>query len=181
MTTIQGLLTGFLSFAAGLGAFWSSHLLNKLSRRQCFQFLSIFMIFVCFLLMIPNIYILFIVRLFQGFCIGMISAVSPLYIREFSPTELASILCPLNQIGIVFGITFSFILTFFLSLFMPAEIYWRIVFGFPILTSAILLYQLHYTYPYETPKWLLLNGKIEETKQLIRVIYKEEYVMKVYE
>ena len=98
--------------------------------------------------MIPNIYILFVVRLLQGFCIGMISAVSPLYIREFSPTELASILCPLNQIGIVFGITFSFILTFFLSLFMPADIYWRIVFGFPIVTSAIQLYQLQYNYPY---------------------------------
>lgn len=145
---MQGLLTGFLSFAAGLGAFWSSYLLNKLTRRECFQFLSIFMIIICFLLMIPNIYMLFIVRLLQGFCIGMISAVSPLYIREFSPTELASILCPLNQIGIVFGITFSFILTFILSLLMPAGMYWRIVFGFPIITSAIQLYQLKYNYPY---------------------------------
>lgn len=59
------------------------------------------------------------------------------------------------------GLTFSFILTFTLSLFLPVETYWRLVFGFPIVPSLVQLYNLKYRYPYETPKWLLLNSKPE--------------------
>ncbi len=31
-------------------------------------------------------------------------------------------------------------------------------------------------FPYETPKYLLSKGRIEDTKNLISIIYKEEYL-----
>lgn len=160
LAALQGLLTGCLSLTGGLGARASGYLLSSLSRRHCFCFLCLFMLVVCGLLMVPSLPVLLLARCLQGFCIGMISAVTPIYLREFSPTELASSLCPWNQIGVASGLTFSFILTFALSLFLPPEVYWRIVFGFPVLPSLLLLYNLHFTYPYETPKWLLLSNRI---------------------
>lgn len=42
---------------------------------------------------------------------------------------------------------------------MPVSIYWRIVFGFPMIPSFVQLYNLKYNYPYETPKYLLMNHK----------------------
>lgn len=142
LTAMQGILTGCLSFTGGLGAFWSSVLLSRCSRKQGLQILSISMILICLLLMIPNLPILLIARCLQGICIGMVTAIGPIFIRELSPTELASSLCPWNQIGMATGLTFSFILTFVLSLFLPVETYWRLVFGFPIISSAVQLYNL---------------------------------------
>ncbi len=81
LSTIQGILTGCLSFTGGLGAFWSSNLITRFSRKQCLQILSIFMILVSVLLMIRDVRVLMIARCLQGICIGMISAVSPVFIR----------------------------------------------------------------------------------------------------
>ena len=118
LSAMQGILTGCLSFTGGVGAFWSSALISRYSRNECLQILCVFMILISFLLLIPNLVILLIARCLQGFCIGMITAIGPIYIREISPTELASSLCPYNQIGMVVGLTFSFTLTFLLSLFL---------------------------------------------------------------
>lgn len=81
LSAMQGLLTGCLSFTGGLGAFWSSALLSRRSRKECLQILSVFMIAICVLLMIPNLYILLIARCLQGICIGMITAIGPIFIR----------------------------------------------------------------------------------------------------
>lgn len=56
------------------------------------------------------------------------------------------------------GLTFAFILTFLLSLFFQPEIYWRIVFAFPSVFAIIQLYNLKFNFPYETPKFLLLQN-----------------------
>ena len=78
---MQGILTGCISFAGGLGAFWSSILIKKCSRKQSFEILAIAMIIVCFLLQFCDIRVLLIARCLQGIIIGMISSVTPMYIR----------------------------------------------------------------------------------------------------
>lgn len=148
LSTLQGVITGVLPFTGGIGAYFTSYMLNRFSRKQMFEILAVYTFFIHLLLMIPNIYVLFAARALEGLSIGMISAITPLYIREFSPTELSGSLCPWNQIINVVGLSFSFALTFFLSLFLPVEVYWRIAFGFPIVTSLFQLYNLRYVYTY---------------------------------
>lgn len=63
-----------------------------------------------------------------------------------------------------------------MSLFMEAENYWRIIYIFPIFFLGLHSYQFIYSYPYETPKYLLEKGRKEEARELIEKIYKEEYV-----
>ena len=151
----QGFLTGSLSIMGGAGAFLSSYLLQKMSRKQSVEFLAWMSLCAGIILMIPHLGFLIIGRLIQGLCIGMCSTVAPLYLREICPIEIAASLCPYNQIFIVFGITSSFTLSFLFSMFLPAHIYWRFVFGFPILVSCLQLYNLKFNYPYETPKYLV--------------------------
>jgi hypothetical protein len=40
---------------------------------------------------------------------------------------------------------------------------------------------LLFVYPYETPKYLLLNKRDEEARKLVELIYKEEYVDQIIE
>lgn len=80
-STMQGLLTGCVSLLGGFGAFWSSWLLGACSRRRCLEVLACGMILACLVLQVPYMGALLLARCLQGICIGMISAVAPLFIR----------------------------------------------------------------------------------------------------
>lgn len=54
------------------------------------------------------------------------------------------------------------------------------MFVFPIITSLIQLYNLKFNYPYETPKYLVLQNKDNEAKELLALIYKQEFVDEVF-
>lgn len=54
------------------------------------------------------------------------------------------------------------------------------MFVFPIITSLIQLYNLKFNYPYETPKYLVIQNKDDEAKELLAFIYKQEYVDEVF-
>lgn len=78
---MQGLLTGCLSLAGGLGAYVSSLLLKSFSRIQCYQIIGVATIFICVLMLTGNITTLLIGRVVQGIIIGITSALNPLYVR----------------------------------------------------------------------------------------------------
>lgn len=80
-STMQGILTGCIAFTGGLGAFWSSVLIKRFSRKECFQVLSTAMVIVCCFLQIADLRVLLVARCVQGIIAGMITAVSPMYIR----------------------------------------------------------------------------------------------------
>jgi hypothetical protein len=59
------------------------------------------------------------------------------------------------QMMLVFGLTLSFLVAFLLDLIFSPEVYWRIIFFFPMILVVYQTYNLLYIYPYETPKYLL--------------------------
>lgn len=50
------------------------------------------------------------------------------------------------------------------------------MFAFPLVLIAYQSYNLVYIYHYDTPKYLLSIEKVEDAAELLKVIYKEEYV-----
>lgn len=156
---IQGILTGSLSLTGGFGALISSYFLRKYTRKECYQIIGVSMVIVCFMMLFPHLGTLLVGRLAQGLIIGMTSSINPIYIKEFSPVELSGLLCPINQIMIIIGITYTFLQTYIFSLFLSPAVYWRLVFSFPIFSSLLMLYNLKYRYPYETPKYLILQNR----------------------
>jgi hypothetical protein len=46
----------------------------------------------------------------------------------------------------------------------------------PIAFMAIQVYNLKVTFPHETPKYLLEQGRREEAEQLVRLLYKSQFV-----
>lgn len=53
------------------------------------------------------------------------------------------------------------------------------MFGFPLVSILIQTFLLLFVFPYETPKYLLLNGRENEARELIKVFYKEEFVEEI--
>ena len=104
--------------------------------------------------------------------IGATTILRSLYIKEMVPLELAGRLGMVNQLSMASGHLFSFSVTLVLSWVTTADYYWRIVYAFPAVFIVVHLYNLHYTYPYETPKYLLAHHRLKGARELLKIIYK---------
>lgn len=115
---------------------------------------------------------------------GVYSALAPLIIKELSPTEISGTLGSYTQlfvtVGVFFGVFFAYILKKITGDDTGSD-FWYILYGFPEITLVIQTVVLLFVYPYETPKYLLLNKREEEARQLIELIYKEEFVDQILE
>lgn len=177
----EGLLTGCISFTGALGSILSLCLVERISRRKCLMIMSGIAIALSLLLMIPNIWVLATVRLLQGIVIGIISCITPLYISEMMPKSVSGPFWSYHQCLFVFGLSFPFILKLICAQMMTPLVYWRIVFGFPILTCIIQIYNFAYIFPQESPKFLIMHDNEEKAKETLNFLYKEKYVDKVME
>jgi hypothetical protein len=74
------------------------------------------------------------------------------------PKEVSGPLWSFHQVLFVVGLSFGFILAYFLSFFMDSTSYWRFIFGFPLITSIIQLINFKYFFTLDTPKWNIING-----------------------
>ena len=84
-----------------------------------------------------------------------------------------------TQLNLTSGIILGYFFTYLLKKITgdyTGEAFWFIIFGFPLVTIAIQSFILIYVFPFETPKYLLMQNKQEEAEQLIKMIYKAEYV-----
>lgn len=112
--TVQGLLQGITCVGAGLGALSASIILKIFSRRNSVLFVNSCALLFGLLIMYPNLYLFFVSRFFQGACVGLYSAIVPLLIKEYSPTEICGTFGAMNQTFIAFGVFFVFIFQFIL-------------------------------------------------------------------
>ena len=87
-------------------------------------------------------------------------------------------------IQILFGLGSS--VAFFLNYFLikitedtTCKSFWPVMFAFPFLILILQLVGLLFVFPYETPKYLLYEGKESEARELISEIYKEEFVEEI--
>lgn len=111
------------------------------------------------LALIPSFYTLVLVRLIQGIIAGCTSCITPLYMREMMPKEVSGPLWSLHQTLFVVGTTGGFILNYVVSFFIDMHEGWRIIFGFPLITSTLQLINFHFFYRFDTPKWNILHGR----------------------
>lgn len=117
----QGVLTGSTCFTAALGTILTTHLIARFSRRESLMILSCLAIVLSTFSLIPTALMLFVARLGQGFAIGSISCITPLYMKEIMPKEISGPLWSLHQVMFVLGASFGFFLTFLLGLLSEPE------------------------------------------------------------
>ncbi len=102
-------------------------------------------------------------RFVGGLAIGGASVLSPMYISEIAPAKWRGRLVAISQLAIVSGILLAFFSNYLLV--NTGENNWRWMFmsgGAPALLFFILLFFVS-----QSPRWLVLMGRIDEARKVI--------------
>ena len=123
-------------------------------------------------------------RIIGGIGIGIVSIVSPIYISEVSPAKIRGTLVSLYQLAVTIG----FLLAYLMNWVIDSNIYpalagtevtlwqkimhteaWRGMLGSETI-PALLFFFIIFFIP-ESPKWLIVNGKLDKASLVLGKIY----------
>ena len=178
--TFNGLINSLYPIGAVFGCILGGILLKK-GRRISFIIADFISIVAIILMLIQSSVLLLIGRFIVGIAVGINSAAIPCYVNEISPSQISGAMGSMFQLMVNVGIFISFILGLFLqskSDFKndPNMFWWRFMLGFPIFTCIFRTLMLAFVFEFETPFFLCKLKKDEEALEVLKKIYKTEYV-----
>ncbi|KAM1062415.1 hypothetical protein ACFX15_026238 [Malus domestica] len=119
----------------------------------------------------PNVYVLLLARLLDGFGIGLAVTLVPVYISEIAPPEIRGLLNTLPQFTGSGGMFLSYCMMFGMSLKDTPS--WRMMLG--VLSIPSLVYfGLTLFYLPESPRWLVSKGRMAEAKKVLQRLRERE-------
>jgi SP family xylose:H+ symportor-like MFS transporter len=117
-------------------------------------------------------------RLLCGAGIGIASMLSPLYIAEIAPKERRGQLVSLYQMAIVIGIVGVYFVNWVIGRGGDAawidRIGWRLMLGSEAIPALVFLLLL--ARAPDTPRWLMLKGRDDEARRVLRLVAAEAEV-----
>ena len=132
-------------------------------------------------------------RIIGGIGIGIVSIVSPIYISEVSPARIRGTLVSLYQLAVTVGFLLAYLINWLIDsnidpslalntadLTMWQKIMhteaWRGMLGSETI-PALLFFLVIFFIP-ESPKWLIVNGKLDKASAVLGKIYASEAEVK---
>uniref|UniRef100_A0A2P2KD81 Monosaccharide-sensing protein 2 n=1 Tax=Rhizophora mucronata TaxID=61149 RepID=A0A2P2KD81_RHIMU len=173
-TTLEGLVVAMSLIGATVITTCSGPISDSLGRRPML-ILSSILYFVGGLIMLwsPNVFVLCIARLLDGFGIGLAVTLVPVYVSETAPSDIRGLLNTLPQFNGSGGMFLAYCMIFGMSLTSSPS--WRLMLG--VLSIPSLLYfALTVFYLPESPRWLVSKGKMREAKQVLQKLRGREDV-----
>ena len=170
---LEGLVVASLLLGAAVGAGTAGPLSDKLGRRNIIIIAAIlFSIGAIGAALAPNVGVLVFFRVVLGLGVGSAALIVPLYLSEIAPTQIRGAISSLNQLNIVFGILFAYIVNALLA----SSGSWRWMLGLAVIPSLVLLIGMFFL-P-ETPRWLVSQDRDEDARDVLRRSRDEETVEK---
>lgn len=166
--TIVSMAVAGAIFGAAIGG-WIN---DMLGRKKSIMFADI-LFFVGAIVMgaAPVPWVIIIGRILVGLGVGMASMTAPLYISEASPASIRGALVCINGLLITGGQFLSYLINLAFTQ-TPGTWRWMLgVAGIPALVQFILMLGLP-----ESPRWLYRQGKVEESRDILRRIYRPNEV-----
>jgi len=163
---VEGLVVAMSLIGATVITTCSGAISDAVGRRPML-ILSASLYFVGSLVMLwsPNVYILLVARLLDGFGIGLAVTLVPVYISETSPPEIRGLLNTLPQFTGSGGMFLSYCMIFGMSLMASPS--WRVMLGVLGIPSVFYLVFAFFYLP-ESPRWLVSKGKMSEAKKVLQ-------------
>ncbi|MBV9453494.1 MAG: sugar porter family MFS transporter, partial [Rubrobacter sp.] len=170
---LEGLVVASLLLGAAVGAASAGPLSDRLGRRNIIIIAAIlFSIGAIGAALAPSVGMLVLFRVVLGFGVGAAALTVPLYLSEIAPTHIRGAISSLNQLNIVFGILFAYIVNALLA----SAGAWRWMLGLAVIPSFVLLIGMFFL-P-ETPRWLVSQDRDEDARDVLRRSRDEETVEK---
>ncbi|KAI8018755.1 Monosaccharide-sensing protein 2 [Camellia lanceoleosa] len=172
--TIEGLIVAMSLIGATVITTFSGPVSDSVGRRPMLIISSV-LYFLSGLVMIwsPNVYVLLIARLLDGFGIGLAVTLVPVYISETAPPEIRGLLNTLPQFTGSAGMFMSYCMVFGMSLMDAPS--WRLMLGVLSIPS-IIYFVLTVMFLPESPRWLVSKGRMVEAKQVLQRLRSREDV-----
>jgi len=163
---IEGLIVAMSLVGATLITMCSGPISDLLGRRPLLIISSV-LYFVSGLIMLwsPNVYVLLLARLLDGFGIGLSVTLIPVYISETAPSEIRGLLNTLPQFTGSGGMFLSYCMVFGMSLMEAPS--WRLMLGVLFIPSIIYFLLTVFFLP-ESPRWLVSKGRMLEAKKVLQ-------------
>lgn len=164
--TMEGLVLA-MSIIGGTIITTFSGPVSDLFGRRPMLIISSVLYFVSGLIMLwaPNVSVLLLARLLDGFGIGLAVTIVPVYISETAPPEIRGKLNTVPQFAGSGGMFFSYCLVFGMSLMDSPS--WRLMLGILSIPSLVYL-ALTLIYLPESPRWLVSKGRMTEAEQVLQ-------------
>ena len=116
---------------------------------------------------------LVIFRFIGGLAIGGSSVLGPMYIAEIAPAKWRGRLVGLFQFNVVFGILLAYFSNYILGTMGFGAAEWRWKLGVTAVPAAFFFVML-FGIP-RSPRWLVKKGRIDEAREVLRLIGEENY------
>ncbi|VAI45697.1 unnamed protein product [Triticum turgidum subsp. durum] len=164
--TVEGLIVAMSLIGATIITTFSGPVSDWVGRRPML-ILSSLLYFLSGLIMLwsPNVYVLLLARLVDGFGIGLAVTLVPLYISETAPSEIRGRLNTLPQFSGSGGMFLSYCMVFGMSLLPSPD--WRIMLGV-LSVPSLFFFILTVFYLPESPRWLVSKGRMAEAKKVLQ-------------
>lgn len=163
---VEGLIVAMSLIGATVITTCSGAIADWLGRRPLLIISSV-LYFLSGIVMLwsPNVYILLLARLLDGFGIGLAVTLVPLYISETAPPEIRGSLNTLPQFTGSGGMFLSYCMVFGMSLTEAPS--WRLMLGVLSIPSLVYFVLTVFFLP-ESPRWLVSKGRMLEAKQVLQ-------------
>ncbi|KDP33672.1 hypothetical protein JCGZ_07243 [Jatropha curcas] len=159
------ILVGVLNVCSLLGSLASGKTSDQIGRRYTIVLAATTFIVGALLMgLAPSFPFLMAGRIIAGIGVGYSLMIAPVYTAEISPAMTRGFLTSLPEVFIVFGILLGYIVNYALS-GLPQHINWRLMLGLAAIPS--LLIGIGVTAMPETPRWLVMRGKIDNAKRVL--------------
>ncbi|KDP43790.1 hypothetical protein JCGZ_22417 [Jatropha curcas] len=164
--TMEGLIAAMSLIGATIITTFSGPVSDIYGRRPL-MIISAIMYFLSGLVMFwaPNVYVLLLGRLLNGFGIGLAVTIVPVYISETAPSEIRGQLNTFPQFMGSGGMFVSYCMVFGMSLMDSPK--WRVMLGVLSIPSIAYLVLTIFYLP-ESPRWLVSKGKMSQAKQILQ-------------
>lgn len=172
--TMEGLIVAMSLIGATMITFCSGGISDLVGRRPML-ILSSILYFISGLVMIwaPNVYMLLLARLLDGFGIGLAVTLVPVYISETAPPEIRGLLNTLPQFMGSGGMFLSYCMVFSMSLTENPS--WRLMLGVLSVPSLVYFVLMVLFLP-ESPRWLVSKGRMQEARLVLQRLRGKEDV-----
>lgn len=164
--TMEGLIVAMSLIGATVITTFSGPVSDMLGRRPMLIISSV-LYFLSGLVMLwaPNVYVLLLARLLDGFGIGLAVTLVPVYISETAPPEIRGQLNTFPQFTGSLGMFLSYCMVFGMSLTQAPS--WRLMLGVLSIPSLAYFFLTLFFLP-ESPRWLVSKGRMKEAKQVLQ-------------
>ncbi|KAI6679484.1 hypothetical protein NL676_033365 [Syzygium grande] len=166
------ILVGILNVCSLVGALASGKTSDLIGRRYTIALAaSTFLIGALLMGLAPSYAFLMAGRIVAGIGVGYALMIAPLYTAEIAPASVRGMLTSLPEFFIVAGILLGYICNYALA-GLPEWFNWRIMLGIAAI-PAIGLGLCIFLMP-ESPRWLVMRGRIEEAKRVLLKTSRDE-------